>query len=99
MLSVVPELILEVGLKEGQKAAANYAAKAATIIAAGLATAATNKLLNNQRVPLCEIPEEDREKVANGRRLRNLTIQAAYTALGGAIYKIAEEAIEASEVV
>ena len=99
MLSVVPELILEVGLKEGQKAAANYAAKAATIIAAGLATTATNKLLNSQRVPIDEIPEEDREKVANGRRLRNFTIQAAYTAIGGAIYKITEEAIEASEVI
>ena len=99
MLSVVPELILEVGLKEGQKAAANYAAKAATIIAAGLATTATNKLLNSQRVPLNEIPEEDREKIANERRLRNLVIQAAYSAIGGAIYNITEEAIEASDVV
>ncbi|MBR6289271.1 MAG: hypothetical protein IKR19_08050 [Acholeplasmatales bacterium] len=99
MLSVASELILEVGLKEGQKAAANFGAKAATVILAGIATTATNKALNKQRVPLTEIPEEDREKVASERRIRNLTTQAAYTAIGGLICKLAEEAIEASDVI
>ena len=99
MLSVIPELILEVGLKEGEKAAANFAAKVATVVGSGALAIGVNHLLEKQRVPLNKIPKEERERNSDGRQIRNLVVTGTFSALGITGYKLLSEAIEASDII
>jgi hypothetical protein len=99
MLTVAAELILEVGLKEGQKAAANFAAKAATVVGAGILATGASYLLEEQRVPLEDIPKEDRKANKDGRVIRDLLLKGSFGAIGVLCFDLMKEAIEASDII
>lgn len=79
-------LVVETGLKESAKAASKIAARIAAGVAAEGVALTIVHFMNENRVPMKDIPVEDQEKVANGRIMRNAVVRgacqfAAYEAL------------------
>lgn len=79
-------LVIETGLKESSKAATKIAARITASVAAEGVALTFIHFMNENRVPMKDIPDEDKEKVANKRMLRNAVVRgacqfAAYEAL------------------
>ena len=98
-MSGIVNIMLDVALKEGEKAVAAFGAKAATLIGAAVASKATCMAINKSSVPLDQLPPEEANAASMRRTIRDASIVAAYSMVGGIIYKAAEIAIEGSDII
>ena len=85
---MVERLILEVGLKQGQKAAAKFGTKVATSVIAAVTSRKICNAVNSKAYPLEKIKdEEERERVATKRVTKNALITGIVSAVAGLGYE------------
>jgi hydrogenase maturation factor len=92
-------VIAEVGLRTGQKIAANVGVKIASSVAAVLTARSISKKIESTKRPLEKYPEEERDKESFKRALRDATIAGVTAAVAGIAYQAAAKVISESDII
>ena len=93
-------LIMDVALKSGQKVAASITAKVVTSVSSALTARTITRSMESKCEPLTNFTdEEEREKEAQKRIIRDSAITGIITATGGIIFKVIDKAIDESDII
>ncbi len=91
-------LAVETGLKETQKGMAKFAARVvASVVAEGCSLVVIHGM-NENRVPMKDIPEDDKEKVASRRMIRNSVVRGACIFAANEALRIVDAKIDSSDL-
>lgn len=95
---MIPNIVMEVAMKEGQKAGAKVVSKLVTSVTAALISNKAMRLMNKNDKPIVLYAADKRDAEIRKRIIRDSTVGASITLIGTAIHMIAGNVIEQTDI-